>query len=60
MPENEQLLHAFAEVVSELLMFQEQQFIALVSGEPEADHYELLIQAAGEKRQAAKAAYLST
>jgi len=54
MPENERLLNLFGDAVSELLMFQEQHFIALVGGEPDAERYELLIHMAGEKRQAAK------
>src|SRR5437660_11616364 len=58
-PENERLLNAFAEAVSELLIFQEQHFIALVNGDPDAERYELLIHMAGEKRQAVKYAYLS-
>jgi hypothetical protein len=57
-PENERLLNLFGDAVSELLMFQEQHFIALVGGEPDAERYELLIHMAGEKRQAAKYAYV--
>src|SRR5436189_5086880 len=57
-PENERLLNAFGEAVQELVLFQEQHFIALVSGDDSAERYELLIHMAGEKRQAAKYAYL--
>ena len=39
-------------------MFQEQHFAALVDGDEDAIRYELLIHMAGEKRQAAKYAYL--
>src|SRR3954447_21515317 len=57
-PENERLLHVFAEAVDELLMFQEQHFQALVNGETDSERYEVLIHLANEKRQAAKYAYL--
>src|SRR3954447_24382803 len=57
-PENERLLHVFAEAVDELLMFQEQHFHALVNGETDSERYEVLIHLANEKRQAAKYAYL--
>src|SRR5437764_3479737 len=57
-PENERLLHVFGEAVNELLIFQEQHFHALVSGETDSERYEVLIHLANEKRQAAKYAYL--
>jgi hypothetical protein len=57
--ENERLLNIFGEAVSELVMFQEQHFIALVNGDPDVDRFEVLIHVAGEKRQAAKYAYLN-
>ena len=57
--ENERLLDVFAEAVHELVIFQEQHFIALVNSDPDAERYELLIYMAGEKRQAAKYTYLN-
>src|SRR4051812_21476177 len=57
--ENERLLHAFGEAVQEVVMFQDQHFAAVVAGDSDAERYELLIHLAGEKRQAAKYAYLS-
>src|SRR5438105_15892440 len=56
--ESELLLNAYGTAVQELFMFQEQHFAALVDGDEDATRYELLIHMAGEKRQAAKYAYL--
>ena len=56
--ESERLLNAYGTAVQELFMFQEQHFAALVDGDEDARRYELLIHMAGEKRQAAKYAYL--
>ena len=58
-PENERLLNLFGDAVDELLMLQEQQFIALINGYPDVERFEILILAAREQRQAAKHAYLS-
>jgi hypothetical protein len=58
-PDNERLLNAFGEAVRELLIFQEQHFVALVNGEADPERYELLIHLASEKRQAAKYAYIT-
>ena len=58
-PHNELLLHEFGEAVGELLMFHEQHFLALVSGDPDSERFEVLIHIANEKRQAAKYAYLT-
>src|SRR5207253_330215 len=56
--ESERLLNAYGTAVQELFMFQEQHFAALVDGDEDPTRYELLIHMAGEKRQAAKYAYL--
>src|SRR4051794_29929716 len=57
--ENERLLHDFSDAVRELVLFTEQHFTALVSGEQDAERFEVLMHLAGEKRQAAKYAYLN-
>ena len=57
-PESERLLNAYRAAVQELFMFQEQHFAALIERNEVATRYELLIHIAGEKRQAAKYAYL--
>jgi hypothetical protein len=52
------LLDAFGETVQELLLLHEQQFRAIVSGDPFSDRFDLLIHMANEKKRDAKYAYL--
>ena len=58
-PENERLRNLFGEAVTELLLFHEQQFGALINGEADLERYELLIHVASDKRQTAKYALLA-
>ena len=48
----------FADAVKELLALHEQQFQAIVQGDPECNRFDLLIHMANEKKQEAKYAYL--
>jgi hypothetical protein len=57
-PQAEQLLHAYGEAVQELILFQEQHFLALMQGDEDSSRFEVLIHLAGERRQNAKYAYL--
>jgi hypothetical protein len=52
------LLDAFGEAVQELLMLHEQQFQAIVGGDPESDRFDLLIHMANERKNEAKYTYL--
>ena len=56
--ENKRLLHQFADTVTALSALHEQQFIAIVNGDPEFTRFDLLIHLATEKKQQAKYAYL--
>ena len=56
--ENKRLLNDFAETVTALSMLHEEQFIAIVNGDPDFNRFDLLIHLATEKKQQAKYAYL--
>jgi len=58
-PENQRLLVAFGGAAEELLLLQEQNFPAILSGKLDPEDYQKWIQLARERRQAAKQAYLS-
>jgi hypothetical protein len=53
------LRNLFGEAVTELMLFHEQQFLALMNGDAELERYEILIHMASEKRQAAKYGYMA-
>jgi hypothetical protein len=57
-PVAEGYLNRFGEIVEELVVLQEQQFVALVHGDSSAHQFDLLIQSANERKQSAKDAYL--
>jgi hypothetical protein len=57
--ESRSLLEAFGETVQELLLLHEQQFQAIVGGDPDGGRFDLLIHMANEKKHAAKYLYLS-
>jgi len=56
--ENTRLLNTFTEAVTELALFHEQQFMAVVSGDAQLYRFDELILDATERRQQAKYAYL--
>jgi hypothetical protein len=56
--ESRSLLDAFGETVHELLLLHEQQFQAIVGGDPDSDRFDLLIHMANERKNEAKYAYL--
>ena len=56
--EHQRLMEDFADAVKELLALHEQQFQAIVQGDPECNRFDLLIHMANEKKQEAKYAYL--
>jgi hypothetical protein len=56
--EGRRFLDAFAETVQELTLLHEQQFLAIVNGDPEFNRFDLLIHMATENKQQAKYAYL--
>ena len=57
-PLAESYLQRFRETVEELLVLQEQRFVALLHGDSLAHRFDLLIQSANERKQSAKDAYL--
>ena len=58
-PDQRRLLDAFGEAVQELLLLHEQQFLAVIAGEPDSHRFDVLIHMANEKKQQAKYAYLA-
>jgi hypothetical protein len=52
------LLDLFGEAVQALLVLHEQQFLAIVNGDPDSNRFDLLIHMANERKQNAKYAYL--
>ena len=52
------LLDEFGESVRQLLTLHEQQFLAIVDGDPECNRFDILIHMANEKKHLAKYAYL--
>jgi hypothetical protein len=54
-----QLLDTFGQAVQQVLVLHEQQFLAIVEGDTEANRFDLLIHEALEQKQNAKYAYLS-
>jgi CheY-like chemotaxis protein len=56
--EHAHLLDEFGVAVRELLELHQQQFVAISSGENEAERFDILIHMANEKKQLAKYAYL--
>ena len=57
--ESRRLLDNFGEAVQALVVLHEQQFLAIVSGEPESTRFDLLIHMANETKQNAKYAYMT-
>jgi hypothetical protein len=57
--ENQRLLDEFGQIVQELMMLNEQQFGAIVKGDPDSSRFDILIHMATEKKQQAKYAYLA-
>lgn len=53
------LLDAFGVAVQAVVLLHEEQFLAVVEGDPEVSRFELLIHDANERKQNAKYAYLS-
>jgi hypothetical protein len=56
--ESRRLLEVFGETVQQLILLHEQQFLAIVNGDPDVTRFDLLIHMATENKQAAKYAYL--
>ena len=56
--ENSRLLNTFTEAVTELALLHEQQFMAVVAGDPDFQQFDELVREATERRQEAKFAYL--
>jgi len=57
-PVAETYLLRFGAIVEELLVLQEQQFVALLHGDVSAHQFDLLIESANERKRSAKDAYL--
>jgi len=53
------LLEAFGEAVKDLRFLHEEQFQAVVSGDPDSARFDVLIHMATEKKHRAKYAYLA-
>ncbi len=53
------LLDAFGQAVQEVLILQEEQFVAIKHGDTEANRFDLMIHEALERKQNAKYAYLN-
>ena len=53
------LLDAFAQAVRNVTLLHDQQFRAIVEGDPDAGRFDLLIHEALEQKQNAKYAYLN-
>ena len=53
-----QLRDLFGEAVQELVLLHEQQFLAVVAGDPMATRFDILIHQANERKQNAKYAYM--
>ena len=56
--EAKQLLDEFAATVQELVQLHQQQFLAVVAGDPDGSRFDDLIHMANEKKHQAKYAYL--
>ncbi len=56
--EGRRLLDLFGSSVQELLLLHEQQFLAVLEGDANANRFDLLIHEANEKKQNAKYAYM--
>ena len=56
--EGRRLLEAFGTKVHELVLLHEQQFLAIMTGDPDCDRFDLLIHMANEEKQQAKYVYL--
>lgn len=54
-----QLLNKFGEAVRALVLLHEQQFHAIMDGDPDAGRFDVLIHHANEVKQNAKYAYLN-
>lgn len=57
--EAKRLLDEFGDAVQALMILHEQQFIAIVEGDPTASRFDLLIHDANERKQNAKYAYIN-
>jgi hypothetical protein len=51
-------LDALGELVQDLVLLHEQQFLAIAEGDSECNRFDILIHMANEKKQQAKYAYL--
>jgi hypothetical protein len=56
--ENQRLLDAFGEIIQELILLHEQQFLAISQGDSEFNRFDILIHMANERKQEARYAYL--
>ena len=54
-----QLLDDFGQAVQQVVMLNEQQFLAIVAGDDDASRFDILIHEANETKQNMKYAYLS-
>jgi len=57
--EAKRLLDEFGDAVQALMILHEQQFMAIVEGDPTASRFDLLIHDANERKQNAKYAYIN-
>jgi hypothetical protein len=56
--EKQRLLEEFGGTAKTLIILHDQQFRAIMNGDPESDRFDLLIHMANEKKHQAKYAYL--
>jgi hypothetical protein len=56
--EKRRLLEEFTEAVHEMMVLQQQQVTATLSGDPDFHRFDLLLHQASEKKQQAKYAYI--
>ena len=56
--EGKRLLDLFGQSVRELVVLHEQQFQAILEGDPDANRFDLVIHHANEAKQQAKYAYM--
>ena len=56
--EAKHLLEHFAETVQELVLLHQQQFVAVIGGDPDSSRFDDLIHMANEKKHGAKYSYM--
>ena len=56
--ENQRLMEEFGQVVQELILLHEQQFISILDGDLDSHRFDLLIHMTTEKKRQAKYAYM--